>query len=93
MCGGKVRLNPDDKDDMRLVDCPDCATATSIVVVDPEVKRDSDYCSHAGCSEFARPRDELCNTHRRLNPGKPKSKGHTHSLTHRIKGLDGLKLK
>lgn len=49
-------------------------------------------CEYAGCDTFARPRDTLCNQHRRENPKRPNNYGRDGVLQNRIKGLDKLKL-
>jgi hypothetical protein len=49
-------------------------------------------CEYAGCSLFAKPRDSLCNEHRRQNPKARNNTGKSRQiLGNRIKGFDRVK--
>ena len=53
---------------------------------------DTGYCEYAGCETFAKPRDSLCNEHRRKNPKAANNANkHREVLGNKIKGFDRVK--
>jgi hypothetical protein len=58
------------------------------------LSKDDGVCEYADCSNFARPRDTLCNQHRCENPKAKNNHGKSRNvLKNRIKGLDKIKPK
>ena len=60
-------------------------------VVKPDT--DGDHCEIGECKEFSRPKDLICNPHRRDLPKHRRRLPNASGLTNRIKGLGDIKLK